>query len=329
MKPPKSRKNSDQYRTSGFQPDENYLNAACLIKSEALRLGFCDCGISRPEILHDDAMRLRQWLNSGYHAGMKYMENNFEKRVDPSKLFEGCRSVISVLLNYFTDRKQDDPGAPVISKYALGPDYHNIVRQKLDDLLDYVKSIFPSAKGAVYIDTAPLLDRAWAARSGLGWIGRNSNLISQEYGSFTFIGTILTDIETDYDEQVKDRCGTCTRCVDACPTSAITVSRTVDARRCISYMTIENRSVINEEFRGLFGNRVFGCDICQDVCPWNSKMTPHNEKDLEPIPDLLRMKREEWYAMDEEGFKKIFRNSPLKRAKFSGLRRNMDFIGMV
>ena len=322
MKPLRSRKNSDN--TPGSQPG----NVTGLIKAKALSLGFSGCGISRAVRLDKDAVRLNQWLVKGYHAGMSYMSNNPGKRVDPGFLMDGCKSVISVILNYYTGLSADDPDTPVISKYAYGKDYHNIIKSRLKILLDYIQGLYPGSSGRVFTDTAPLLERAWAARSGLGWIGRNSNLISPDYGSFVFIGVILTDAEHEYDLPLRDYCGTCTRCIDACPTGAITGTRTINANKCISYLTIENKGEIPPEFKGLFKNRVFGCDICQDVCPWNNRAVQHSEKDLDPLPGLLQMKREDWQALDEEKFNLIFKESPVKRAKFRGMQRNLDFLNL-
>jgi epoxyqueuosine reductase len=301
-------------------------DTAARIKAQALRLGFCDCGISRTEKLTSEAVRFNEWLNAGFHAGMGYMAKNPEKRTDPSLLLEGCRSVISVLLNYYTLMKQEDPQAPVVSRYAYGRDYHDIVRDKLNALVEYIRSLSPDSSNAIFVDTAPLAERTWAVRAGTGWIGKNSNLISPKYGSFVFIGTVLTDLGLEYDKPREDRCGTCTRCIEACPTNAIVSPHVIDSRRCISYLTIENKGEINAEFRELMQNRVFGCDICQDVCPWNSRVIPHSEKDLEPLPGLLQMRKEEWLSLNEEDFKTIFKDSPVKRAKYHGIRRNLDFI---
>jgi epoxyqueuosine reductase len=306
--------------------DELTLRSS-MIKAEALKQGFKACGISRAEFLPDDAERLQQWLNSNYQAGMSYMENHFDKRTDPSKLVEGAKSVISVILNYYTTARSVDPEAPVISTYAYGKDYHQVIRKKLNSLLRYMQDSMGPLNGRGFVDSAPVLDRAWAARSGLGWIGKNSNLISPESGSFFFIGTLIVDIPLQYDKPITDFCGDCNRCVRACPTNAILPGRTIDANRCISYLTIENKGGISAEFAGKFQNRAFGCDICQDVCPWNRKSTQNNEEDFKPLSGLLEMRRQEWYDMDEEKFNVTFAHSPIKRAKFSGLKRNLEFIG--
>jgi len=254
------------------------------------------------------------------------MENHFEKRTDPTRLVEGARSVISVLLSYYPSQYQQHPDAPVVSSYAFGKDYHPVIRKKLNALLQFMQTSFAPISGRAFVDSAPVLDRAWAARSGLGWIGKNSNLISPEAGSYFFIGSLIVDIPLSYDKPITDFCGDCNRCIRACPTSAIVNDRVVDARRCISYLTIENKGEISPVFRGKFENRVFGCDICQEVCPWNRKAVPHQVEELKPLPGLLEMTRKEWFNLDEEKFSEKFSKSPVKRAKFSGLRRNLKFI---
>ncbi len=297
------------------------------IKSEALRLGFSACGISKAEFLAEDARRLEAWLNAGHHGGMQYMENHFEKRIDPSRLLDGTKSVISVLLNYYHPGINEDPAAPIVSKYAYGLDYHEVIRNKLRELLQYMNQQMGPVNGRGFVDSAPVLDRAWAARAGLGWIGKNSNLISPEAGSFFFIGTLLVDIELEYDHPITDLCGDCNRCVRACPTQAITPDRTINSNRCISYLTIEHRDEISAEFAGKFNNRVFGCDICQDVCPWNRRSKPHATAELMPLAGLLQMKRQDWEEMDEPKFNTFFAHSPVKRARFSGIKRNLKFLG--
>ena len=296
------------------------------IKSEAKRLGFLSCGISKAGFLEVEAPRLENWLNQNRHGEMSYMENHFDKRTDPTTLVEGTKSVISVLLNYYSDARPLDPQAPVISTYAYGKDYHDVIRKKLKDLLRFMGHSMGPVSGRGFVDSAPVLDRAWAARSGLGWIGKNSNLISPESGSFFFIGTLFVDIPLQYDNPINDFCGDCNRCIRACPTDAILPGRTINANRCISYLTIENKGEISGEFKGKFQNRVFGCDICQDVCPWNRKSSQHNEEEFRPLAGLLEMTHRDWYSMDEEKFRTTFADSPVKRAKFSGLKRNLDFI---
>lgn len=297
------------------------------IKEEALRLGFSDCGFSRAGFLPEDSDRLKEWLKLGYNAHMAYMSRHEEKRTNPTLLVDGASSVISLLYNYYTDKKQLDPEAPVLSKYAYGIDYHFILKEKMNLLFEFIKSAHPEAEGRVFVDSAPVLDRAWARQAGLGWIGKNSNLISRKEGSFVFIGEIILNLELDYNQiPESDYCGSCTLCIDACPTHAILDNRTLDAGRCISYQTIENRGEISPELTGQFSNRFFGCDICQDVCPWNRKALNHNEPGFEPAEELLRMSREEWHAMDREKYKQLFKLSPVKRAGYSKLKDNIAFL---
>jgi epoxyqueuosine reductase len=294
-----------------------------LIREEALRLGFTDCGFSRAGALTGDSERLRSWLDRGHHAGMGYMARHFRKRSDPSLLVEGARSVISVLFNYYTNKQQEDPRAPVISRYAYGKDYHFVMKERLKLLFGFIATQFGPVRGRIFVDSAPVLERAWAREAGLGWIGKNSCLISKKAGSFLFIGEIILDLELEYNPLPRrDLCGSCTRCVDACPTSAIMPDRTLDANRCISYQTIEHRGEIPVELRG----RSFGCDICQDVCPWNRKAPVHREPDLEPLPGLLEMSREEWYRLDREHYNRLFSRSAVQRAGFGKLKRNLAFI---
>ncbi len=300
--------------------------SAAAVKEEARRLGFDGCGISRAEALPEDALRLRSWLDHGYQAQMAYMEKHTEKRVDPALLFEGARSVISVLLNYYPSGTQTDSDAPVLAKFAYGKDYHVVVREKLNRLLRKISSRIAPVRGRAFVDTAPLLEKAWAARAGLGWIGKNTCLISPDKGSFCFIGTLLIDIPLQYDRPVADRCGGCTLCIDACPAKAIVAPRTLDAGRCISYGTIENKAAVGEAFRNPPADRVFGCDICQDVCPWNRRAVPHHEKDFDPPPGLLEMTRKEWFNLNEEQYGRMFQNSAVKRIGFEGLKRNLDRI---
>jgi len=305
---------------------DNFFNQSSKIKDQARKLGFDGCGIARAEALQEDAVHLNDWLARHYQAGMAYMEKYTEKRVDPAKLVEGAHSVISVLLNYYPGKTQTDPEAPVLAKYAYGKDYHDVVRKKLKRLLNYIHSDIAPVNGRVFVDSAPVLQKAWAARAGLGWIGKNTCLISQQSGSFCFIGTLIVDIPLHNDEAVAASCGDCTLCIDACPTRAITAPRVLDTRRCIAYLTIENQSNIPMEFEGKFASRVFGCDICQDVCPWNRKAVVHQEKDFDPVPELLEMTRADWYSMNEEQFNRIFKCSAVKRTKFKGLKRNLVFI---
>ncbi|MBN1474600.1 MAG: tRNA epoxyqueuosine(34) reductase QueG [Syntrophaceae bacterium] len=320
MKTKESRNNAEE--TAG----ENLFNHSIMIKEEARRLGFNGCGISRAQALPEEAIHLQTWLNCHYQASMAYMENHAEKRIDPAKLVLGAESIISVILNYYPAQTQTDPEAPVLSKYAYGKDYHEVIRKKLKRLLQYISSNIAPVCGRAFVDSAPVLEKAWAARAGLGWIGKNTCLISPKTGSFCFIGSLIVDIPLHYDQPIADFCGHCTCCIDACPTQAIVAPRMLDAGRCISYLTIENKSPISEEFKNRLANRLFGCDICQDVCPWNKKIASNREKDFEPLPELLEMTREDWFNLDEEQYNRIFKNSAVKRVKFAGLKRNIDFI---
>jgi epoxyqueuosine reductase len=257
---------------------------------------------------------------------MHYMDNNFEKRANPALLVPGSKSVISVLLNYFPSKTQNDPTAPVIATYAYGEDYHKVLKKKLKFLFNFINTNLISIQGRTFVDSAPVLDRAWAARSGLGWIGKNSNLISTKHGSFVFIGSLIIDMELSYDTAIHDHCGGCTKCIQACPTHAIQEPAVIDSNKCISYLTIENKNNIPEFFKNKFKNRVFGCDICQDVCPWNRKAKPNQVKEFDAIPDLLEMTKEEWNDLDEDKYNLLFKKSAVKRAKYSELKRNIDFI---
>ncbi len=305
----------------------NIREKSILIKQKAVCLGFQACGISRAGFLQEEKIRLESWLVRGMHGEMEYMARNAEKRLDPRLLFEGGKSVVSVLLNYYPSEKQTDPEAPVLSKYAYGRDYHFVLKEKLQLLLQYIQSEIAPCTGRAFTDSAPVLDKAWATRAGLGWIGKNTNLISVEHGSFFFIGELILDLELEPDEKtVANHCGTCTRCIDACPTKAIVAPYVVDARKCISYQTIELRGELDETLKGKFANRVFGCDICQDVCPWNLKSEPHHEPGFDPNPQLMQLTGKEWYDMDESVFNDLFRNSAVKRTKYAGLRRNLRFL---
>jgi epoxyqueuosine reductase len=294
------------------------------IKEKALELGFADCGFSKADALPEDALRLKEWLDKGHHARMAYMTNHFEKRTDPTQLVEGARSVISLLYNYYSDKRQTDPEAPVISKYAYGKDYHFVLKDKMHQLFDFIRALRPEAEGRVFVDSAPVLDRAWARKAGLGWIGKNSCLISRKTGSFVFIGEIILDLELEY-EQVpeSDFCGSCNRCIEACPTGAILDNRTLDSERCISYQTIENKGEISPELEGLLSGRIFGCDICQDVCPWNRKAVLHAEAQFEPRSELLDLTADQWLQLDKAKYKELFTASPVQRAGFKKLRNNL------
>jgi len=302
------------------------LKNTAIIKKMALDAGFSYCGISKAEFLEHDAPRLEKWLNEGQHGTMQWMENHFDKRLNPQLLVPGAKSVISLMYNYYTPQKQVDQQVPIISKYALGEDYHKVIKDKLFDLVNNLKVEIGNFDCRVFVDSAPVMERAWAAKSGLGWIGKNSLLINKKAGSFYFLAQIICDLELSADLPINDYCGTCTACVDACPTEAILPNKIIDSNKCISYLTIELKDEIPAEFKNKMDNRAFGCDICQDVCPWNRFSTPHAEPLFEPKPELLNMKATEWYEINELVFEKLFKNSAVKRTKFKGLKRNIDFL---
>lgn len=297
------------------------------IKSFARNLGFNYCGIAKAVRLDDDARRLEKWLNAGMHGSMKYMENHFELRTDPRKLVPGARSVITLLLNYFPEQSQH-PGAPKIARYAYGKDYHDVIRKKLNSFLSLIKEHIGEVQGRGFVDSAPVLERSWAQRSGLGWVGKNGNLINKQIGSYFFIATLIVDLELSYDDAyAKDYCGTCTRCIDACPTEAILPNKVIDGSKCISYFTIELKEIlIPSEMKGKFDNWLFGCDTCQEVCPWNRFAKPNEEFEFAPLRQVLNFSTSDWEELTEESFKSIFGNSPIKRAKYDGIRRNLRFI---
>jgi len=295
------------------------------IKAKAEELGFLACGISRAEFLEDEAPRLEQWLRQGKHGNMDYMANHFDMRLDPRLIVPGAKSVISLAYNYHTPLKQEDPEVPKLSTYAFGRDYHKVVKQRLKPLMEYIKLQFGDVAMRSFVDSAPVLEKAWAKRSGLGWVGKHTNVIRQGVGSYFFLCEIIVDLDLAPDAPVTDHCGTCTRCIDACPTDAITPYG-VDGSRCISYLTIELKDAIPTEFTGKMENRVFGCDICQQVCPWNRFSTPHKEPQFTPKPELMAMSADEWHGMTEVVFDRLFEGSPVKRTKFNGLRRNLDFL---
>lgn len=295
------------------------------IKTEAKRLGFLSCGISKAEFLEEEAPRLENWLNSNMHGEMGYMENHFDKRLDPTVLVPRSKSVISLLLNYFPKEVQG-PETYKISKYAYGTDYHFVIKDKLKHLMHFINQEIGEVEGRGFVDSAPVLDKAWAARSGLGWIGKHSNLLTKQLGSFYFIAELILDLELEYDGPVTDHCGSCTACIDACPTNAIVADRVVDGSKCISYFTIELKNEIPQSVKGKFDDWIFGCDICQDVCPWNRFSKSHNEPLFDPHPQLLSMAKKDWEEITEEIFQKVFRKSAVKRTKFSGLRRNIKFL---
>jgi epoxyqueuosine reductase len=298
-----------------------------LIKQKALELGFFYCGISKAEFLEEEAPRLEAWLNEQRHGKMSYMENHFDKRLDPRLLVDGAKSVISLLLNYYTEEKQSDVNAPKISKYAYGEDYHDVIKEKLRQLMQFIETEIGEVSGRVFVDSAPVMDKSWAKKSGLGWIGKNSNLIHPKSGSFFFIAEMIIDLELEADGPIKDYCGTCTKCIDACPTDAIIEPYVVDGSKCISYLTIELKdALLPTEFKGKMDNWAFGCDICQDVCPWNRFSLLHNEPRFNPSKNLLQLSNNDWQDLSEEVFNELFKLSAVKRTKFDGLKRNIDFL---
>lgn len=297
-----------------------------LIKQHAQRLGFLSCGISQAGFLEEEAPRLEAWLNKGHHGKMGYMERNFDKRLDPTKLVPGAKSVVSLLLNYYPEETQQDPSAPKISKYAYGADYHHVIKAKLKELMHCIEEEIGAVSGRAFVDSAPVLDKAWAAKSGLGWMGKNTNLISQQKGSFFFIAELIIDLALDYDNPTTDHCGTCTACIDACPTEAIVAPYKVDGSKCISYFTIELKEAIPQEVKGKFDNWAFGCDVCQDVCPWNRFSQAHREPLFAPHPELLSMTQSDWHEITEAVFDRLFERSAVQRTQYKGLKRNLNFL---
>lgn len=288
--------------------------------------GFDFCGISKAGFLEEEEPRLTNWLKNNYQGKMHYMENYFDKRLDPTKLVEGSKSVISVLYNYYTDVKPKDETAPKISQYAFGEDYHHVIKDKLATVLEEMKNSIGEFNARIFVDSAPVMDKVWAKKSGLGWVGKNTNLITKESGSFYFIAEIICDLELEYDGPIKDYCGTCTKCIDECPTNAIIEPYVVDGSKCISYFTIELRDeILPKEVKGKMDNWIFGCDVCQDVCPWNSFAKKHQEPLFEPKDKLLAMKKSDWQELTEEIFNELFKRSAVKRTKLEGLRRNIKF----
>lgn len=295
------------------------------IKDHAIRLGFDACGIARAQRLSRQEAFLKTWLERGLHAGMNYMSNYFDKRADPRELLVGAQSVISVLLNYYPEKKQHAGGLKV-AKYAYGKDYHRVIKEKLRQLLKSIQSEITPCEGRFFTDSAPVLDRAWAAEAGLGWIGKNTNLIVPQQGSFFFIGELIIDIELEYDVPIEDHCGSCTKCIQACPTNALVLPYLLDSNRCISYHTIESKNTIPEKYRGKFENWIFGCDICQDVCPWNRFSKQTHEPAFQPDEEFLRMDKDDWRALSEEKYKKRFSGKALERKGFEGIKNNIAFV---
>lgn len=297
-----------------------------LAKQLSLQHGFDHCGIAKAQPLDEDAQRLEKWLQGGMHGSMKYMENHFEMRVDPTKLVPGAKSVITLLKNYFPS--ETPTASSGISKYAYGKDYHQVIKASLSQMMTGLQEKIGSFHGRGFVDSAPVLERTWAQRSGLGWIGKNGNLITKQSGSFFFIATLIVDVELEYDDPfAKDYCGSCRRCIEACPTEAILPDKTINGSKCISYYTIElKEEIIPDEMKGKFGNWMFGCDVCQDVCPWNRFSKPHQEEAFQPLPEVLNLTTKQWEELSEEAFKKIFKDSPLSRAKYKGIQRNLKFL---
>lgn len=297
------------------------------IKASARQLGFDFCGIAKAQKLDEDAGRLEQWLNKGMHGTMQYMEHHFDLRIDPSRLVPGAKSVITLLLNYYPEQLQKENTVQV-SKYAFGNDYHEVIREKLKLLLQSIKLSAGEINGRGFVDSAPVLERTWAQKSGLGWVGKNGNLIHKQMGSFFFIATLIVDVELNYDDAfAKEYCGSCTKCIDECPTGAILPEKVIDGSKCISYFTIELKdALIPDTMKGKFGNWIFGCDVCQDVCPWNRFSKPNKESGFTPLPEVLNFSKNDWEELTEESFKNIFRHSALKRTKWSGIKRNLKFI---
>ena len=297
-----------------------------LIREEAQRLGFEYTGISKAEQLDKEARLLEKWLNNNYHGKMSYMANHFDKRIDPRKLVPNSKSVVTLLYNYHNPEKQSDSTAPKISQYAYGKDYHYVIKHKLKSLLQFIQDEIGEVDGRCFVDSAPVMERTWAERSGTGWIGKNSLLINKQSGSYFFLAELIIDLELEYDSPIKDYCGTCTRCVDACPTDAIIGDKVIDGSKCISYLTIELKEALPTEFQGKMDNWMFGCDVCQEVCPWNRFSKRHNEPAFEPHPDLLNLTKNDWEEITEEVFRKVFKKSAVKRTKYAGLKRNIEFL---
>ena len=309
--------------SSNFRlPSSNYSK---IIKSESKRLGFLSCGISKAGFLEEEAPRLENWLNNRMNGQMSYMENHFDKRLNPTLLVDDAKSVISLLLNYYPSELQNEDSYK-ISKYAYGQDYHHVIKEKLKELLHFIQTEIGEVSGRAFVDSAPVLDKAWAAKSGLGWVGKNSNLITQKVGSFYFIAELIIDLELDYDAPTTDHCGSCTACLDACPTEAIVAPYVVDGSKCISYFTIELKDNLPQEMKGKFDDWMFGCDVCQDVCPWNRFSKPHIEPLFQANSDILNFSKSDWEEITVDTFQKVFKNSAVKRTKYEGLLRNIDFL---
>jgi epoxyqueuosine reductase len=307
----------------------NTFHRTQIIKSEATRIGFAFCGISKADFLEEEAPLLEQWLSANRHGQMNYMENHFDMRLDPRKLVPGAKSVISLLLNYYPEEEQDvDASEYKISKYAYGKDYHKVLKKKLKELHHFIREEIGEVSGRAFVDSAPVMDKAWAKKSGLGWMGKNTNIITRKDGSFFFMAELIVDLELEYDQPMKDYCGSCTRCIDACPTDALIEPYKIDGSKCISYLTIELRDKIPAEYHGKMDNWIFGCDICQDVCPWNRFSKPTTVQEFSPLPGILEMKKQDWDEITEDIFNQVFSGSPVKRTKFEGLKRNIQTAGV-
>ena len=304
-------------------PDKYKLSE--IIKSEALSVGFLSCGISKAEFLSEEATKLENWLKSGFNGEMSYMERNFDKRLDPRLLVPGCKSVISLLFNYYTKKKPKKDHEPKISSYAYGKDYHLVVKDKLRELLLRINNLVGDVNGRVFVDSAPVMDRVWAKKSGLGWIGKNTNLISKKTGSFFFIAELILDLELEYDHPTTDHCGSCTACIDSCPTNALATPYQIDATKCISYATIELKNNIPDSFKDNMRGWIFGCDICQDVCPWNRFSKNHNEPSFKDKKNITDMSKSQWEDLTKDVFDEVFKDSPIQRTGYNGIKRNIDF----
>jgi len=296
-----------------------------IIKAESKRIGFLSCGISKAGFLEEEAPRLENWLNNNMNGQMSYMENHFDKRLNPTLFVDDAKSVISLLLNYYPSELQNEDSYK-ISKYAYGQDYHHVIKEKLKELLHFIQTEIGEVSGRAFVDSAPVLDKAWAAKSGLGWLGKNSNLITQKMGSFYFIAELIIDLELEYDSPTTDHCGSCTACLDACPTEAIVAPYVVDGSKCISYFTIELKDNLPQEMKGKFDDWMFGCDVCQDVCPWNRFSKSHNEPLFQANSNILNFSKSDWEEITTDTFQKVFKNSAVKRTKYEGLLRNINFL---
>jgi epoxyqueuosine reductase len=308
---------------SMLQSPENYSN---LIKAKAKKFGFQNCGISRAEFLEEDAQPFETWLNNNYHGEMSYMENYFEKRLDPRLLVEGSKSVISLSYNYFPEENLFGIDQLKISKYAYGQDYHETIKEILKEMVAELQDEIGDFECRIFTDSAPILERSWARKSGIGWVGKNANLITKQAGSFYFLAEIICDLELQEDNETTDHCGSCRKCIDACPTNAIVSDKIIDGSKCISYATIELKNEIPESFKGNMEDWMFGCDICQDVCPWNRFSKPHQQEKFKPNNLLKNLRKSDWQELSQELFSELFRKSPVKRTKFAGLKRNIEFL---